>query len=219
MGKLSKIAPIRPIELPGGFTLAEKGLEVRGFPSFEQYQAAGMFIERAHAASGWWLADWIAYGDSRPDWKAEVDQAVDNGDIAPGTRRQYKYIAKAFPPSNRIDGVPFGHHAVVVNVEPVLRKQLLTSAMQHNWSQRELSHAAKQAQGKASATIVSGQAAEVYEVEATLEVTIEADTPNLAEQRTWDAIKALLVEAGLPEKILRWRVLQTRTRPKLDESK
>jgi hypothetical protein len=214
---MGKLQPLRPIELPGGFTLAEGGLEVRGFPSFAQYEAVGQFIERAHAAAGWWLADWIAYGDTREDWKAKVDQAVDNGDLNPATRRQYRYIAKAFPPSNRIRGVPFGHHAAVVNVEPTLRKKLLTQAMQHNWTQTELRQAAKDALKEKPNIVAQGQAFEVFEVEVTVLVTSEAETPNLAEQAAWNYLSAL-VKVNQPAKpLLKAQVLMMRARPKLDK--
>lgn len=215
MGKLSKLPKIRPIHLDGGFTLAEKGLEVRGFPSFEQYQAVGQFIERAHAASGWWLADWIVYGDSRPDWKAEIDQAVGIDELQPQTVRQYRMLAKKFPLSNRIDGVDFGHHAVVANLEPELQMKLLKQAATERWTQRELAQAAKAAQKPK--VIIEGQAVEVYEVEVSVLVTLEAQTANLAEQGAWAAMKALVDGTGEAAEYLKAKVIAARRRPKLEE--
>jgi hypothetical protein len=210
LGKLSPFVEIRPIELPGGITLGKKGLEVRGFPSFEQYQAAGAFIQRAHKLSGWWLADWIVYGDSRPDWKDEIDQATGIDELQPQTVRQYRMLAKKFPMSNRIDGAEFGHHAAVAHLEPTVRETLLRQAATEGWTVRELGHAIKQL----DRATVKGQAAEVFDIEVGVLVSIEGVTAGAAERAAWDALKPILKDVNSPP-WLKATVIAAHARPKV----
>ena len=44
-----KIPKVQPIKI-GGFELTATGMNVKGRPSFEEYQGAGDFIQRAHRA-------------------------------------------------------------------------------------------------------------------------------------------------------------------------
>lgn len=202
---------MRAIEMPGGYTLGEQGLEVRGEPTLAQHEAVGLFIDRVNRAGGWWKVDWISYAETRPEWKKEIEES-----IPPATRRQYRYIGKAFPVSKRVDGIDFAHHAAVVNFEPELRDRVLKTAAREGWSTRETLHAAKQA-SKGTTTVLEGQAGTVHEVEVSLLCSIEGETPNLAEQLAWDALKALLKDWEMPTGVLRARVITTHARPKLDE--
>lgn len=209
MGHLS-----RPINLPGGITLGKKGMEVQGRPSFAQYEAAGAFIQRAHQVSGWWLADWIVYGDSRPEWKAEIDAATGIDQLQPQTVRQYRMLAKRYPVSNRIDGVEFGHHAAVAHFEPKVREKVLQAALAEGWSTRETLHAAKQA-ARQTATVAQGQASTVHQVEVSVLCSVEADTPGMAEAAAWEALRTIL--KGGVTGFLAVKVIASHARPTVEE--
>lgn len=204
-------AAVRALEMPGGYTLGAKGLEVRGFPSYEQHEAVGLFIDRVNEAGGWWKADWLDYAETRADWKDEVAE-----NVPPATRNQYRYIRKAFPPSKRIEGVTFSHHAAVVNFEPALRESVLKTAAAEGWSTRETLQAAKHAE-KHTQTVVQGQAAGIFDVEVSVLLTIEDATAGEAERTAWAYLKEFLTQHGLPPKALKAKVIAAHARPQAEE--
>ena len=63
-----------PIQI-GHFCLTSTGMTVTGRPTFAEYERVGDFIKRAHQASGFWLADWLRFGESRQDWQERLSQA------------------------------------------------------------------------------------------------------------------------------------------------
>ena len=87
-----------------------------GTPRSANTKALAISLSRAHKASGWWLADWIVYGESREDWKEQIDALIDVEALTEQSVRQYRYIAKSVPKARRLKGVPFGHHAEVASL-------------------------------------------------------------------------------------------------------
>ena len=185
MGKVLKIQTISPITI-GAFRLTSSSLSVTGHPSFGEYQGIGDFIQRAHKASGLWLADWIAYGDSRSEWAEQIEAVLGIEEYAEATVRQYRYIAKRFPPSTRIDAVPFGHHAAVVELEPDDQHALLIQARDHGWTQSELR---REKHALTRRLVLEGQADTMHTVDLTVRVSLEAGTPYAAETEAWDLVK------------------------------
>ena len=155
MANLAKIPEVQPIKI-GGFELTATGMTVKGQPSFEDYQGVGDFIQRAHQASGWWLVEWIAYGESRPDWADRLSQEIDAGTVNENTVRQYRYVGQHVPPSNRIDGVPFALHVEVASLPADQQVPWLEKAKGEGWSTRELRMEIRASQ---RAKVISGQAA------------------------------------------------------------
>jgi hypothetical protein len=202
---------MRAIELPGGYVLGERGLDVHGTPTLAQHEAAGLFIDRVNRAGGWWKVDWIAYADTRPEWRAEMEES-----IPPATRRQYRYIGKAFPLDKRIDGVEFAHHAAVVNFEPELRDRVLKTAAREGWTSRETLHAAKTA-AKTTETLAEGGADTVHHVEVLVLCALEGESAGQAEQAAWDALKKLLKAAAAELPFLSVKVIASHARPTIEE--
>jgi N6-adenosine-specific RNA methylase IME4 len=137
MGKVTRLQALRPIVL-GCFTLGPDGLEVRGRPTLDEHLAAGDFIQRSVQASGWWWADWLAYGDTREEWRAQLEHVLDHDILTYGTAKQYRYVAKAVPKEQRVSGVPFHHHQALAACEPALRHDLLHRAKEQGWNVSEL---------------------------------------------------------------------------------
>lgn len=121
----------------GKFRLTEVGVEVIGKPTFEEWQGVGDFIKRTHRASGFWLADWLRYGDSRADWRERLDQAVDASDLSPKTLTNVRAVARISPARRRAD-VDFSHHVEVSGLEPTQQTEWLEKTAEHGWSVREL---------------------------------------------------------------------------------
>lgn len=127
---------MRPIVL-GHYTLTATGLDVKGKPDFEEHEGVGEFIKRAQRASGWWLADWLRYGDERKDWAAKIDQAVDATGLNARTVKNVRAIGK-LPASRRRDDVEFSTHFVVAGLPPDEQEMWLERAASHGWSERDL---------------------------------------------------------------------------------
>lgn len=149
-------ADFKPIQL-GCYTLTEEGLEVEGRPSYEEHTQAATFIHWCVKISGWWLADLLNYADTRADWKKENEEGLDGLDVAPGTRRQYVYIAKKMPKERR-KGLQFGHAAVIARAGLSTDQEdgLIEQALTENWTQGETGQHAREMK---RASVISGQAA------------------------------------------------------------
>lgn len=133
-----------PVRLPdakpmtlGHYTLMPTGLIVKGRPSFEEHEEVGKWIQNAHKASGFWLADWLRYSSTRPDWAAQIDQAVDHTGLSEKTLKNMRAVAK-IEPSRRRDDVPFSVHEAVAALPPVEQSEWLEQAASHGWDRREL---------------------------------------------------------------------------------
>jgi N6-adenosine-specific RNA methylase IME4 len=133
-----KEIPFRPIEMFGRFRLTATGLEVTGRPTLAEYQAVGEFISKVQKGAGWWLADWLAYGETRDDWKEKLSQVVDAGLVRERTARNHKYIGENVPPSRRREDVDFSLHAEVASLSPKEQTEWLARAADHDWSVRDL---------------------------------------------------------------------------------
>lgn len=149
-----KIPDFEPITI-GCYTLTETGLEVRGKPTYDEHLGVGDFIRGVVKFSGFWLADWLCYGDTREDWKHQLDQVVDAGLLTEASARQYRYVGKKTK-GNRVAGVDFGHHAEVASLDPAEQKQFLEKSKDEGWTQRELR---QEIRAHKRTAIISGQAA------------------------------------------------------------
>lgn len=153
MAKL-KVPEQREIELFGHYTLHATGIRVTGRPTFEMHEGVGAFIKRAHRASGFWLADWLRYGDARTDWKRQLDQAVDATGLTEKTLKNVRAVG-AIPPSRRRDDVDFTLHEAVTSLTPEEQSHWLDQAALHGWGQREMRLNIRAAKRR---TVIEGQA-------------------------------------------------------------
>lgn len=132
---IAKPQMFRPINF-GSIILTATGMQVSGRPSLTEYEAAGMFIQRTHAASGFWLGDWLRYGDSRDDWRERLSQIQDIG-ISEKTAKNVRAIA-AIDPSRRRDDVDFSAHDAVAGMAGPDQEHWLERAHAEGWTVREL---------------------------------------------------------------------------------
>lgn len=136
---LHKFRDIQPIRF-GPFLLTVTGLEVvesKRRPTFEEYEVVGEFIQKTHRASGFWLGDWLRYGETREDWRERLSQAVDMTGLTEKTLKNVRAIAK-IEPSRRREGVEFGLHGEVTGLTPDEQSEWLERAEEEGWDRREL---------------------------------------------------------------------------------
>lgn len=144
----------KPIQV-GGFTLTATGLEVRGRPGFDEYQGVGEFIKKTHQASGFWLGDWLRYGDDREDWRAKLSQAQDATGLSEKTLKQVRAIARGLPASRRRDDLEFSVQSEIAWLPPDEQNLWLEKAHANGWDRRELRLEIKASRRR---TVIEGQA-------------------------------------------------------------
>lgn len=154
---LAKLTPkFEPIEL-NGFRLTSTGVIVPAGvrPSIDEYTGTFDFVARVHKFSGFWLADLIAYADTRPEWKEKIDQIIDAEVLDEDSVKQYRYVAKNCPPENRVEGVAYGHHAAVASLPGEDQTAWLEKSKEQGWTQRELKENIRAAE---RTKVIDGQA-------------------------------------------------------------
>ena len=132
----TRLPRVEPITI-GHYTLTATGLTVKGKPSFEAHQGVGDFIQNAHKASGFWLADWLRYGESRTDWQDRLDQVVESTGMSEKTVKNIRSVGR-IEASRRRDDVPFALHETVSGLPPAEQSEWLEKAAEQGWDQREL---------------------------------------------------------------------------------
>lgn len=116
-------------EVPiGKFVFTNSGLLVKDAPTLAEYTEAGEFIDWTLKGSPWWKADWLAYGETRTDWRERLAQAVSMTGLAEKTLLNMKAVAEQVPPSRRREDVSFGVHAIVAPLHPKEQVQFLEEA-------------------------------------------------------------------------------------------
>jgi len=143
----------RPITI-GPYHFHATGIDIIGRPSFQQHAAAGAFAKRAHKRSGWWLADWLRYGDSRDDWQSKIDQVVDSSELSEKTAKNVRAIG-AIPKSRRRETVDFSTHGEVAALEADEQVEFLNLAEERQLSQRDLRLAIRASRRR---KVIDGQA-------------------------------------------------------------
>src|SRR5262249_38733781 len=126
----------RPIHI-GGFTLTDRGMGVRGRPSFAEYEMVGEFVQYTHKRTGWWMADWLRYGESRDDWRAKLSQATDATGLSAKTLKNVRAIGAIDPDVRRPDTVDFSNHGEVAGMSRTDQELWLDRAEREGWTQRE----------------------------------------------------------------------------------
>lgn len=164
------VTVMAPIQL-GMFTLTSFGLEVDGDPTFEEWEGVGIFIKGANRRSGFWLVDWLTYGESRADWAERLAQAVDITGLSEKTLKNVRRVRNIAPARRRAETVDFTLHVEVAGLTPDEQEHWLAESESHGWDRREL-----------RLNIRASKRAKVLEGQATLEGmyrVIYADPPWL----------------------------------------
>lgn len=155
MGKVVRMPGAADPIVIGCYTLTDTGLEVSGQPTFAEHESVGEFIRRVHKASPWWVVDWLAYAESRAEWRERREQLVDAGVYAEKTIRNMEYIGRRLPKSRRRDNIDFTLHAEVASLEPAEQEEFLDRVEEEGLSRIELR---KEIRAHKRTAIIEGQA-------------------------------------------------------------
>jgi len=191
---LSKMHTPEPIRI-GAFVLTSTGMTVNPHPkerpSFAEYERVGDFIKRAHQASGFWLADFLAYGETREDWRERLSQAHDVTGISEKTLKNIRAIGRAVDISRRRDGIEFSVHGEVTRLPPAEQEEWLEKAETEQLSVQDLRHAIRTAHRR---TVLQGRADNHFTVDVTVAVDVEAENHVKASEIAWDKVKRAIQE-------------------------
>lgn len=181
----------KPLVL-GNYTLTATGIAVKkgSSPTFAEHEGVGEFIQRAHKASGFWLADWMRYGESRKDWAKRLDQAVDATGLSAKTLKNVRAVG-AIDPSRRRDDVDFGLHEAVAGLPAADQTHWLEKAATGGWTVRDLRHAIQRGR---RTTILEGSSDRMFDIEVVVAITVEAQSPHRAESKAWEVVKMALAQ-------------------------
>jgi hypothetical protein len=102
----------------------------------EDWRQIGQQIFVISDASGWWLGDWLVYGQNRyPD---RYQKALDETGLNYQTLRNYAWVARKFEPQTRRGGLSIQHHAEVAALPSEERERWLDRAERFAWSRNKL---------------------------------------------------------------------------------
>lgn len=179
----------QPILL-GGFELRSTGaVPVEDRPTIAGWQAALEFASAAELSSPYWVGDLLIYADSRSDWRAKMDQAKAVTGLAFGTLENRATISRKVKGRARELAPSITHAAIVKSLPAEEQEELLEQAKAEEWTVSELAKAKKDRDRR---PVLEGQAAEMHTIEVTVRMTREAQSPYLAEQAAWQAVRSAI---------------------------
>ncbi|MFE2184751.1 LmbU family transcriptional regulator [Streptomyces sp. NPDC059455] len=111
--------------------------------TFESWRHIGCNLTMITNSSGWWLGDWLVYGEKRfPDrYRVVLKETT----LDYQTLRNYAWVARRFPACRRRDALSLQHHAEVAALPEPEQGRWLTRAEEEKWSTRRLRKELRQA--------------------------------------------------------------------------
>jgi N6-adenosine-specific RNA methylase IME4 len=138
----------------GHYKLGQVGLTVTGTPTFDEHLAAGEYARRSYLRAGWWLGDWLRYGDSRTDWADRIEQAQELTGLARQTLLNLRTLARVAPEQRRPDVDP-NLYFPVSGLPPDVQEDIIDMAVAFEWGRREVR---EEVRVRKRAATVQGQA-------------------------------------------------------------
>jgi hypothetical protein len=111
-------------------------LQLRNGIAFDDWLDVGRRISLIASASGWWLGDWLVYGQRT--YRERYRTALDTTPLDYQTLRNYAWVARRFDRSRRRPGLSFQHHAEVAAMAEPDQDIWLQRAERLGWSRNEL---------------------------------------------------------------------------------
>jgi hypothetical protein len=107
-----------------------------GKQSFSMWEQTGAKLFSYADSSTWWIADWLAYGES--EFHDRYEEAIKQTSLSYQTLRNYAWVARRFPLPRRRQSLSFSHHFEVVALEQPEQDYWLRKAEELSWSRNKL---------------------------------------------------------------------------------
>jgi len=114
---------------------SERALEL-GPMTFERWAALGGLLGRIHGSVGFWVGDWILYGERA--YGERYAQGVETCGLSPDTLRGYAWVAERLAPVRRRTGLSWSAHREVAGLAPADADALLDRAEREGLASRDL---------------------------------------------------------------------------------
>jgi hypothetical protein len=108
---------------------------------FHAWQEIGRKVGRHASTTGWWLGDWLAFGQFK--YGPRYREAIAATGLDYQTLRNYATVARRFEPARRRADLSFQHHAEVCALPNEDQDRLLALAAALGWSRNELRRQAR----------------------------------------------------------------------------
>lgn len=115
---------------------SETGLEMPRALTFERWQSLGETLGRINRASGWWIGDWLNFGERA--YGESYSQAMDATGLSYGTLANYASVAKRVESSRRRESLTFAHHQEVAALPAREQDEYLQQAEREGLSKAKL---------------------------------------------------------------------------------
>lgn len=139
----------------GPYVLSATRLRVTGKPTFDEHQAVGEYARRSYLRAGWWLADWLLYGDGRTDWADRIEQAQELTGFARQTLINLRQLGRV-PVAQRRADVDISLYYPLSAQPSIVIDEVIDQAVAEGWGQREVR---EEMRVRKRAATVQGQAA------------------------------------------------------------
>jgi hypothetical protein len=124
-----QVAPKRSI-------LTETSWSPRRSLTLSEWIRQGRTLGAVGRASGWWIGDWIRFGNARYGEKYDVAARISGYDAH--SLMNMAYVASRFETSRRREKLSFSHHAEVAALPPEEQEQWLDRAELEGLSSRRI---------------------------------------------------------------------------------
>lgn len=124
-----------------GAVVTETSLHLRDPRSltWEQYERLGLFLGTLGQAYCWWVGDLLIAGEEIfGEEFAQIEASLPHSEH---TLKNYRWIAKAIPPSRRRANLGFGVHEAVAALPPEDRERWLDLAERNAWKRQDMRNA------------------------------------------------------------------------------
>jgi hypothetical protein len=129
-------SPHEILRIDNSVVLRKSGLLFQSIPHFRKWELIGEQIFSVAESSTWWIADWLAYGETT--FQERYREAIRKTSLNYQTLRNYAWGARRFDLSRRRDNLSFGHHAEVAALDPPEQDFWLRKAEEYGWSRNYL---------------------------------------------------------------------------------
>ena len=121
------------LEIPG--KISPVALNLPKKLDFKEWERAGKLIGMLGNASGWYIGDWLNYGEH--NYGEKYAQAAELTGYDPSTLQGFQYVSDKVPVRVRRATLTFSHHREVASLEVEDQEKWLSLAEKHDWSRGE----------------------------------------------------------------------------------
>ena len=180
------------------------GLQLPPDITLEEWASAIRHADAIVESSPWWLADLMAYGETKFGQRHSQMLPTPEEDptgVSQSRMKQAAWMASKYPRNQRVEGLSYTHHRLAAELEPEARIGVLRAAVEASprWSTRELDAVVKEKQQQARAIEAHAEPAPSCAAESVWRPTPDDLTEQAAAQMRFErtmAGKSATFEAG-----------------------